>query len=122
MYTSVYIYRVKKENVEEFLAIEREAAKVYLEHGSINYDVYRGLNLTAMYGCAGFADSFDVDDDEEVLIGLNGFHDEAHHDETMPKVNADPRIQDLFAKVVKVTSLERTIHGKFELASQLQQP
>ena len=35
----------------------------------------------------------------------------------MPKVNSDPRIQDLFAQVIKVISLERTIHGKFEFVS-----
>ena len=55
MYTSIYIFRVKKENVDEFLAIVREAAKVYIEHGAIFDDIYRASNLTAMYGCVAFS-------------------------------------------------------------------
>ena len=115
MYTSIYIHRIKKENVEEFLAIEREAALVYMEHGAIFNDIYRASNLTAMYGCVAFTDAMDVDEDEEVLVGLSGFDDQAHHDKTMSKVDSDPRIQELFAKVTKVIILDRTVRGEFEL-------
>lgn len=117
MYTSIYIYRIKRSNVDEFLAIEREAVKVYMEHGAIFSDIYRASNLTAMYGCVAFTDAIDVDEDEEVLVGLSGFEDQAHHDETMSNVDADPRIQDLFAKVTKVIVLSRTVRGEFELAN-----
>ena len=116
MYASIYIYRIKKENVDEFLAIEREAAKLYMEHGAISNDTYRASNLTAMHGCVTFTDALDVDEDEEVLIGLSGFTDQAHHDKAMSEVESDPRIQELFARVTKVIVLDRTVRGEFELA------
>ncbi len=117
MYTSIYIYRIKKESVEEFLAIEREAGKVYIEHGAIFCDIYRASKLTAMYGCVAFTEAMDVDEDEEVLVGLSSFDDQAHHDRTMCQVDSDPRIQDLFARVTKVLVLDRTVRGEFELAN-----
>ena len=33
----------------------------------------------------------------------------------MSKVDSDPRIQELFAKVTKVIILDRTVRGEFEL-------
>ena len=68
-----------------------------------------------MYGCVAFTDAMDVDEDEEVLVGLSGFDDQAHYDKTMSKVDSDPRIQELFAKVTKVIILDRTVRGEFEL-------
>lgn len=117
MYTSIYIYRIKKENVEDFLAIEHEAVKVYLEHGARFYDVYRASNLTDIYGCLAFPDAMDVGDNEEVLVGLTGFNDKLHHDSSMSNVNEDPRIQDLFARVTRVLRLDRTVRGEFELVN-----
>ena len=38
-------------------------------------NIYRASNLTAMYGCVAFTDAMDVDEDEEVLVGLSGFDD-----------------------------------------------
>ena len=115
LHTSIYIHRIKKDNVDEFLALEREAGMVYMEHGAVFNDIYRASNLTAMYGCVSFTDAMDVDEDEEVLVVLSGFDDQAHHDRTMSKVDSDPRIQALFAKVTKVITLDRTVRGEFEL-------
>ena len=69
MYTSIYIYRIKKENLQEFLAIEREVSKVYIEHGAVFNDIYRASDLTAQYGCVAFIDAMDVDEDKEILVG-----------------------------------------------------
>ena len=59
----------------------------------------------------------DVDEDEEVLVELTGFEDQAHHGKTMHKVNSDPRISELFARVTEVMILDRTVHGEFALAN-----
>ena len=115
MYTSIYIFRIKKGNVEEHLSIEREAARIYMEHGAIFNDVYRASMLTGKYGCVGFVDVMDVDEDEEVLVSLTGFEDQSHHDKTMKNVNSDPKIRELFAKAKQVVALDRTVYGEFEL-------
>ena len=115
MYTSIYIFRIKKGNVEEHLSIEREAAGIYKEHGAIFNDVYRASRLTGKYGCVGFAEAIDVDEDEEVLVSLTGFEDQSHHDKTMKKINSDSKILELFARAKEVVVLDRTVYGEFEL-------
>ncbi len=116
MYTSIYIFRIKKGDVEEHLSIEREAARIYKEHGALFNDLYRASRLTAKYGCMRFADVMDADEDEEVLVSLTGFEDQSHHDKTMKEINSDPRLLKLFARAEKVVAPDRTVYGEFELA------
>ena len=115
MYTCIYIFRVKKKNVDEFLSIQQDAAKIYLDHGAILDETYRASNMTAKYGCVAFSDAMDVDENEEVLVSLSGFQNQAHHKNTMHKVNSDPRILELFDKATKVIALNRTVYGEFDL-------
>ena len=117
MYISIYIFRINKANVEEHLSIEREGARIYLEHGAIFNDAYRASRLTGKYGCVGFADAIDVSEDEEMLVSLTGFKDQSHHDKTMNKVNSDPKIRELFARAKQVVALDRTVYGEFELVT-----
>lgn len=112
MHTIVSVYRVAPERVDDFLEIQRAAARIYVEHGALDDETLGAVDLSPRYGCRGFADAFDAGDDA-VLIGLARFRDRAHHDEVMARVNDDPRIDALFEQVSAVVDIGAVALGEF---------
>ncbi len=114
MYTSIYIFRVSKKNVEAFLGIQRKAAKIYKEYGALDDITYATADLKAKYGCAAFGDVLDVSEDEVVLIEISSFRDRAHHDEVMAKVDSDEQVEELYTEVTSLLNVECIVRGEFE--------
>ncbi len=114
MHSMIYIYRLKRDRLDSFLDIQRQAAAIYKEHGALDDETLQAVDLTPRYGCAGFADAFSAADDETICVGLARYRDRAHHDEVMARVNADPRIDTLFAEVTDVIDLAHVVLGEFE--------
>lgn len=114
MFTSIYIYRVPKENVDEFVRIQKEAAEIYQRYGALADETYAPVNLEAKYGCVSFSEALDVGEDEEVFIGISRFRDRAHHDQVMSQVDSDSRIGDLYNEVTKLLDIGRVVRGEFE--------
>ena len=114
MYISIYIYRVPRSNVDDFLRVQREAAEIYLRHGALDDATYSAANLEAKYGCASFGDAFDVGEDEVILFGISRFRDRAHHDEVMAEVDSDDKINGLYDKVTTLLDVGRIVRGEFE--------
>lgn len=112
MHTIVYVYRVAPDRVDDFLEIQRAAARIYVEHGALDDETLGAVDLSPRYGCRGFADAFGAGDDA-VLIGLARFRDRAHHDEVMERVNRDARIDALFEQVGAVLDLGEVALGEF---------
>jgi uncharacterized protein YbaA (DUF1428 family) len=114
MYTSIYIYRISRSNVEAFLRIQQEAADIYKHYGALDDETFSPVDLTAKYGCLAFTDVLELAEDEVLLIGLSRFKSRAHHDEVMAKVDADERINRLFEEVTGVLDISRLVRGEFE--------
>jgi uncharacterized protein YbaA (DUF1428 family) len=116
MFTSIYIYRVPKENVDAFLRIQQEAAEIYQRYGALADETFAPVDLEAKYGCVPFFKALDVEEDEVIFIGLSRFRDRAHHDQVMSQVDADERIGDLYGQVTKLLDISRVVRGEFERA------
>lgn len=114
MFTSIYVYRVPRKNVEAFLRVQQEAAAIYQRYGALDDETLAPINLAAKYGCIAFSDAFDVGKDEEVLIGVSRFRDRAHHDKVMAQVDSDDRIGELYDKVTALLDIGRVVRGEFE--------
>lgn len=114
MFTSIYIYRVPRKNVDAFLRIQQEAAAIYQRYGALADETYAPVNLEAKYGCVPFSEVLDVEEDEVVLIGFSRFRDRAHHDQVMSQVDSDERISDLYGEVTKLLDINRVVRGEFE--------
>ena len=97
MYTAIYIYPVPRDQVAPFLQVQREAAVIYRQ-----------------YGCAPFPLAFEIEEGEEVFVGLSRFRDLAHHDEVMRQVDGDDRIDQLYRKVSDLLEVGRVVRGEFE--------
>lgn len=113
MFTTIYIYRVPRRNVEAFLRVQREAAAIYREFGALDDETLAPVNLEPKYGCSAFPASLDVEDGEEVFISLSRFRDRAHHDEVMGLVDADERIDRLYEEVTMLLDVGRVVRGEF---------
>lgn len=113
MHVIVSVFRMAPERVNVFIEIQRAAARIYVEHGALDDETLGAVDLSARYGCRGFAEAVDAGDDA-VLVGLTRFRDRAHHDEVMERVNADPRIDALFDQVSAVIEVSNVALGEFE--------
>ena len=114
MFTSIYIYRVPRKNVEAFLRVQQEAASIYRRYGALDDETFAPVDLQAKYGCMAFSDAFGVGKDEEVFVGLSRFRDRAHHDQVMAQVDSDDRIGELYDKVMALLDVGRVVRGEFE--------
>ena len=114
MFTSIYIYRVPRENVDAFLRIQREAAAIYESYGALADETYAPVDLKAKYGCVPIFEALDLGEDKEVFIGISRFRDRAHHDQVMSQVDSDERISDLYNEVTKLLDINRVVRGEFE--------
>ena len=116
MFISIYIYRVPKENVDAFLRIQQEAAEIYQRYGALDDETFAPIDLKGKYGCVPFFEAFDVEEGEEVFIGISRFRDRAHHDQVMLQVDSDERINHLYSQVSKLLDINRVVRGEFERA------
>lgn len=114
MFTVAYLYRIDERVVDDFLRIQRDAAAIYVEHGALEDETLVGVDLAAQYGCQGFGDAIGAAAGQRVFIGLARFRDRTHHDEVMERVDADPRIDALFAEVGDVVSIAEIARGEFD--------
>ena len=114
MYRSFYIFRVPKQHVEAFVRINQEAIAIYRRYGALEGGLMGAAQLDAKYRCTGWADALQAGEDEAVFVSFDGFRDAAHHQEVMAKVDADPRINELFAELQKLIDLSNVLRGEFE--------
>ena len=114
MFTSIYIYRVARENVEAFLRVQQQAAAIYQRCGALEDETFALANSGAKYGCAAFSDVLDVGEEEQVFISISRFRDRAQHDEVMARVDADDRISELYKEVTELLDVGHVVRGEFE--------
>jgi uncharacterized protein YbaA (DUF1428 family) len=114
LYTSIYIYRILRKNIETFLDIQHQATEIYKQYGALDDETFAPVDLEAKYGCLAFTDALELAEDETLYISLSRFNDKAHHNEVMAKVDADARIGQLFEKITGILEVSRLVRGEFE--------
>jgi uncharacterized protein YbaA (DUF1428 family) len=114
MYLSIYLYPVPATNADGFLRVMRDARRIYLEHGASDVEILAGADVQPAYGCSGVATALGTQPGETIFFSIDRFRDRAHRDETMTRVDADQRIQDLYAELSKFVRIERVVRGEFQ--------
>lgn len=116
MFTTINIIPIPRRHVDAFLRNERAAGGIYREYGGHGNELLSPVNLDATYECSTFGASLALAEDETVCIVLDRFDDRAHYEQVMERVNADPRIDALFAVFKGQVDLSRVVRGEFERA------
>lgn len=86
MFTVVYNYHVQPEKTKQYVILEKEAIKIYLEHGCLGVELYRNAK------------------DPRKWMEINRFKDRQHYHEVIAAVDNDPRIRSLFEKFLSFYS------------------
>ena len=115
MYNVIYIYPVLEKNTSEFLRIQSDAAKIYLECGALSDQTFYLDNSEPKYGCLPFTKALTLKEDERVYLSITTFNGSDHHDEVMKKVDANPEINKLYSEVEKLIDVSRIVRGEFKL-------
>jgi uncharacterized protein YbaA (DUF1428 family) len=113
-YLQLYIYRILREHHDEFLEVMQNARAIYRKHGADGEELFLIREKDAMYSLASLDDVLPIEEGEEIWIGLDRYKDEQHCKKVMKKVDADPEIEPLYEKVVKmVGKASRIVRGQF---------
>jgi uncharacterized protein YbaA (DUF1428 family) len=114
MFSSIAIYVVPEEHVEQFLRVQRETLAIYQDEGCLDEVTFAPVDLHAKYGCTTFDSVLGTAPGEQVFVSVSKFHNRAHHDEVMEKVDADPRLAQLYTELSKLLDTGRIVRGEFE--------
>ena len=114
MYLTIYLFVVPRARAGEFIALQREATPLYLEHGCIETNTYRGADMAAKYGCGSYVEALKVLPEEELFVSIDRWHDHHHHDAVMAGVNGDARAVSLYERGAKMIDFSRSLRAEFE--------
>jgi uncharacterized protein YbaA (DUF1428 family) len=114
MFSSISIYIVPSENADQFVRVQREALAILQDEGCLDEMTFAPADLSSKYGCAAFDRSVGAGPDEQVFVSVSKYHNRAHHDEVMEKVDADPRLSQLHLEMSKLLDTGRIVRGEFE--------
>jgi uncharacterized protein YbaA (DUF1428 family) len=114
MYKVFYLYPVLKQKKDRFIELNKKASMIYKEYGALEDDTYQSTFIDAVYGCKGMESSVELLENETLMCSVSTFTTKEHHDSVMGKVDADPRIDELYSEMVNVIEMSRVVRGEFE--------
>lgn len=119
VYLIWFLHRVPRAREEDFRTVVYHAIEVFRRHGAIGGSVMEMSDPTPKYGCSAVEAGVEVAPDEVFYAELAYFHDRAHYDEVMPKVDADPELEELYGTLVRTVDISRILRGEFSTVYEL---
>ena len=114
-YLLLYVYRIRREDREEFLEVMRSARWIYRGHGGAGEELFLLTDNTPKYGLRGFWEVTPPAEGEEIWVGLERYEDAEHCERVTKAVNTDPDIDPLYERIVGLAgSAARIVRGEFE--------
>lgn len=91
-YVDGFVVPVRKDKLEDYKALARKGAEVWMEHGALSY--VECIADDAPYGeVTSFPRAVQLTEDEIVIFSWITYKDRAHRDAVMAKVMADERLK-----------------------------
>jgi uncharacterized protein YbaA (DUF1428 family) len=112
-YVDGYVLPVPKKKVEAYRRLAREAAKIWREHGALEYRECVGDDLKVKWG-APFPRVVRAKPGETVVFAWVVFKSRAHRDSVNAKVMKDPRIANMDPKSMPF-DVKRMVYGGFKV-------
>jgi len=117
-YIDGFIHPIPKTHLDKYKLVAEEVAKIWKEHGAIDYFEYLGDDLS-LEGTRSFPDFIGANPEEVILFGWVVFDSKESRDIANKKVAEDPRMIDLIAPLTDPSNLifnaERMVFGGFKL-------
>lgn len=113
-YVDGYVLPVPKKNVAAYRRLAQIAAKVWRDHGALDYKECVGDDLNVGMGTP-FPRSLKVKRGETVIFAYVVFRSRAHRDRVNAKVMKDPRIAESMNTKAMPFDVKRMVYGGFKV-------
>ncbi len=115
-YIDGFVLPVPRIHLNEYKRVAETVAKIWKEHGALDYFEYAGEDLK-LEGTRSFPELIDAKEDEAIVFGWVVFASREARDLANERVAADPRMTDLIAPLTDpsrmVFDAKRMVYGGF---------
>lgn len=117
-YVDGYVLPVLKNKLKAYRRLAQQAAKLWREHGALDYKECVGDDLTTKMGVP-FTKYTKAKAGETVIFAYILFKSRAHRDRVNAKVMKDPRIQNMCDPKDMPFDVKRMVYGGFKVLVDL---
>ena len=114
-YVDGFVLPIPKRNVAAYRRMARTAARIWREHGALEYRECVGEDLKATGGPVPFPALVQTKPGETVVFAWIVFRSRAHRDRVNAKVMADPRMNAMMPGMPMPFDHTRMAYGGFEV-------
>ena len=93
-YIDGFVVPVSRDHLDEYRRLVQDVARIWKEHGALDYREYVGDDLV-LEGTRSFTAASGAKDDEAIIFGWVSFESREARDRANEKVAADPRMEAL---------------------------
>ncbi|WP_431800590.1 DUF1428 family protein [Halobacillus andaensis] len=115
IYTVICFFRVKKDQITPFLKMAKKTGDILVSHGTLDHSIYLSYELTGNQGTMGILNLFELEEDEELVLGQTVFNDEDHYYEVMKKTGSNDMLSYLNQYIKGIIEIDKIISSKFKL-------
>lgn len=113
-YVDGFVLPVPKKNLKPYFQMAKKAAKIWREHGALEYRECVGDDLTTKIGLP-FPRLAKLKADETVVFSWIVYKSRAHRDRVNAKVMKDPRISGMCDEKSMPFDVQRMAYGGFKV-------
>jgi len=113
-YVDGYVLPVPKKNVDAYRRLAQKAAKVWRDHGALEYRECVGDDIDVTFGVP-FPRSMKLKPGETVVFAWIVFRSRAYRDRVNTKVMKDPRLADSMESKAMPFDPKRMVYGGFKV-------
>lgn len=113
-YVDGYVIPIPKKNVDLYVGIAKKAAKVWCDHGALEYRECVGDDLNNNWGTP-FSKLLNLKSGETVIFAWIVFKSKAHRDRVNAKVMKDSRIAAMMDESNMPFDSKRMVYGGFDI-------
>lgn len=113
-YVDGFLIPLKKDKVDEYKKLARKAAKIWIEHGALEYRECVGDDLNIEGMVFNFPEAAQAKRDETVIFAWVVYKSKAHRDRVNKKIMADPRMDAIKPDMVPF-DYKRMAYGGFKM-------
>lgn len=111
-YVDGFVVPVAKGKIDAYRRLSRKVAKVWMEHGALEYRECLGEDLR-IKGLLGFEKGIGTKRGETVVFGWITYRSRAHRDRVNAKIAADPRMVEMCKDDAMPFDVGRMLYGGF---------
>ena len=113
-YVDGFVLPLPKKNVRAYLGMARLGAKIWRDHGALEYRECVGDDLNVKMGRS-FPRGIGVKPGETVVFSWIVFKSRAHRDRVNAKVMKDPRVAHMMKSKTMPFDVNRMLYGGFKV-------